>query len=118
MRSIVRSTDSDRVVHARCLPLFALALVVAILAFSAGPAFAADPAFLVNTVDNPTSLPPGGEGKVLLEVYNLGTVPTNGGPIVLTDVLPAGLTVKEAPGCEIAATSQSFRCENQSTLRP
>ena len=117
MRSIVRSTNSGRVTAARLLLLFPLVLVVAILSGSA-PAFAASPAFQVNTIDNPTSLPPGGEGKVRLEVYNLGAVPTNGSPIVVSDVLPTGLTVKEAPGCEIAATSQSFRCENQSTLTP
>ncbi len=98
--------------------------VVFVGAFAAAPALAVVPVFTVNTVSVPTDLPPGGEGKLLLEVDNLGDTfafasgETN--PIVIADRLPAGLTATsisiEEPGtgCELA----TLRCEYASTLPP
>ncbi len=94
-----------------------LALVV--FAFSAAPALALSPVLTVNTTSLPTNLPPGGEGEILLQITNLGDAPANGetSPIAIVEKLPAGLTAKEAPGCEIV-TPQTVHCVSRGTLQP
>ena len=54
----------------------------------------------------PTNLPPGGEGLLLLYVYNLGAGESTIGP-TLTNVLPAGVVAKtaEIKGAECTGTS-------------
>ncbi len=96
------------------------ALILAVLALGPSAAFAGVPAFSVTTISAPTNLPPGGEGKLVLEIDNLGGAPTSGAsnPIVITDQLPAGLTATVAEGCEIAPTLQSVRCEDKGQLAP
>jgi hypothetical protein len=103
--------------------LSAAASVVAVVAgafLMATPAFAAEsPALTVNTISLPTNLPPGGEGEILLQINNLGDAPANGeiNPIAITEKLPAGLTAKEAPGCEIV-TQQTVHCVSNGILQP
>ena len=98
--------------------LSAPALVLVVLAFAAPPAFANVPVFSITTISLPTNLPPGGEGRLLLEVHNLGGAPAVGetSPIVIADKLPAGLTATAISGaeCELA----TLRCEYRETLRP
>jgi hypothetical protein len=60
----------------------------------ASSAFANEPWWHVNTVSAPASQP-GGEGRVLLEVSNLGDAAVDGfvNPVTIVDRLPAGVTV-------------------------
>jgi hypothetical protein len=74
--------------------------LLAILAFVAGSAHAAPaterPWWHLSTADQPTNLPPGGEGTIAVTAFNLGDAPARGesSPITITDDhLPAGLTV-------------------------
>lgn len=43
----------------------------------------------------PTNLPPGGEGKLVIDVFNVGEMGSSG-PITFTDILPEGVTATEA----------------------
>jgi hypothetical protein len=45
----------------------------------------------------PTNLPPGGEARLVLYVYNIGGA-RSVGPATLTDILPTGTTAVENPG--------------------
>jgi hypothetical protein len=102
----------------------ALAFAVAILfaGVVVAPAAAETRAFWkVSEVSEPTHLPPGGEGKIVITVANLGDATANGAasPIVIDDVLPTGLTATEienagslatefelsAPTCSLASLS-------------
>ncbi len=67
-------------------------LVLGLLA-GTGNAFAAMPWWHVNTVSAPASQP-GGEGRLVLEVSNLGDTYANGieHPITIVDKVPAGVT--------------------------
>ena len=57
-------------------------------------ASAAEPWWHVNTVSAPASQP-GGEGRLVLEVSNLGDAAVDGftDPVTIVDRLPAGVTV-------------------------
>jgi hypothetical protein len=70
----------------------ALATLLAVLV-GVVPALAGTAAWNVNTLAAPTNLPPGGDGKVVLNVSNLGDANAVGAekPIVIADVLPDGL---------------------------
>ncbi len=81
------------------LPLF-FVLALAVVAFSATPAFAAEalpevPWWHVNVGARPTNLPPGGEGRVVVLVTNLGDNETSG-EVTVTDRLPEGIEATEA----------------------
>ncbi len=84
-------------------------------------AFAAVPVFTVNTISIPTNLPPGGEGRLLIEIDNLGDAPVLAGmsPIVIADKLPAGLTATAISGEEEGAECDlaTLRCEYRGTLQ-
>jgi hypothetical protein len=82
----------------------------------------------VNVGAAPTELPPGGEGRILLGVSDLGNASADGtkSPIVLKDTLPAGLSANSISGaawngnkqvpltCDLAGLS----CEYDGVLRP
>ncbi len=75
-------------------PLLILpALVLAILAFSATSASAAEPWWQLSSSVAPTRLNPGGTGTVYVTAENLGDLPVIGSvtPVSITDVLPAGV---------------------------
>ncbi len=45
----------------------------------------------------PTHLPPGGKGRIVLDVYNTGAAPSSGS-VIVTDTLPPGVTATIASG--------------------
>jgi uncharacterized repeat protein (TIGR01451 family) len=72
--------------------LIAAVVILVLLGGSAGRASAAEPWWHVNTVSAPASQP-GGEGRLVLEVTNLGDAAVNGAtnPVTIEDTLPAGV---------------------------
>jgi hypothetical protein len=73
---------------------------------SAQASVTAAPGWEVESVSYPSNLPPGGEGTVVLEIYNVGKADSSG-QVTITDTLPAGLTATEADyGGEPFANSQ------------
>jgi hypothetical protein len=54
------------------------------------------PWWRLNLNEQPTILPPGGKGEIAVLASDLGDAGPRGSAIVLTDRLPAGLTVQEA----------------------
>ena len=80
------------------LPLLLLC-TLAILAFSGSSASAAVPWWHVNTVSAPAAQP-GGEGRLVLEVSDLGDAPVNGlvSPVTIVDRLPVGVTATHVYG--------------------
>jgi hypothetical protein len=89
-------------------------------ALGAASASATTPAFAVNLTSVPTVLAPGGTGRLIFEIHNLGDAPAIGAtnPIVISDHLPAGVTVTgistEGPQCDV----KTLRCEYLGTLNP
>ncbi|HEY1689485.1 MAG TPA: hypothetical protein VGF95_11560, partial [Solirubrobacteraceae bacterium] len=75
------------------------ALAVCALIGTAVPAQAAPvpaaPGWEVNPLAYPSNLPPGGEGYLLLEIYNVGKA-NSSGTVTVTDTLPAGVMATEA----------------------
>ncbi len=51
-------------------------------------------AWSINSLPVPTNFEPGGEGAYETRVTNIGAAAPDGGPLTITDVLPAGLTVE------------------------
>jgi hypothetical protein len=87
------------------LPLIVLAPILAIcflMVFSV-TAWAETPGtgWELDATTIPTHLAPGGEGKISIQIYNIGASPSNG-TITLTDTLPAGLTATEANRTDFA----------------
>jgi hypothetical protein len=75
--------------------------VIALLAVSATPAFAAGaPSWRINDEVAPTNLPPGGEGTIIVAASNLGDAPVEAvkAPVTITDRLPAGLKATAISG--------------------
>jgi hypothetical protein len=66
---------------------------------SVGDAMAAMPWWHVNTISAPASQP-GAEGRLVLEVSNLGDAPVDGftNPVTIVDKLPAGVTATHVYG--------------------
>jgi hypothetical protein len=100
---------------------------VLIAALGATPASALVPAFSINTFAEPTNLPRGGQGKIVLEVDNLGDAPAQGEstPIVFADKLPPGLKAtgisvyhQEANSAGAVCELKTLRCESHSTMNP
>jgi hypothetical protein len=74
----------------------------------AAPARAQAPWWHLSMRVSPADLPPGGEGTIAVQAINVGDAPTNG-PVTLTDVLPAGVTVAEEGGApSVSLFSFSF----------
>jgi hypothetical protein len=74
--------------------LAACALAGASAPAQAAPVAAA-PGWEVNPIAYPSNLPPGGQGYLLLEIYNVGKA-NSSGTVTVTDTLPAGVTATEA----------------------
>jgi uncharacterized repeat protein (TIGR01451 family) len=94
------------------------ALATTVLGVSSATALPG-PGWAVDSVAEPSNLPPGGEGAYLIEVRNAGSEPTRPGePVVVTDVLPEGFTthVIEGPHCSVAG--QVVRCEETGVVSP
>jgi hypothetical protein len=84
--------------HRRALvaTLGACATLAALL-LAPGSAFAAGlPIWTVGSEAGPTNLPPGGSGRYLLHVRNVGTVPTDGSAVTVVDHLPEGIEATAA----------------------
>ncbi len=117
MASLHRSEGRlARVVSAGSLGLHgafaALALAAIVLLVSAGSAAAAgsSPQWTVTAVSEPTNLPPGGEGKYVVEVKNTGAAVSEGSEVIVSDLLPSGLTAEgNAFGYELL-DSNEFTC--------
>src|SRR5580700_8074442 len=79
------------------LPTLLISLLA--LAFSASPAVAAEPWWHVNTVSAPAAVA-GGEGKLVVEVSNLGDarVDAAADSVTVVDTLPAGVSVTGVHG--------------------
>ena len=91
------------------------------VAWGATPALAAVPVFSISTFSLPTNLPPGGEGRLVLNIDNLGDSPALGetSPILIADKLPAGLTATKIEAergaeCQLA----TLRCEYTHKIFP
>jgi hypothetical protein len=69
------------------------AALLGVLALGAPGAFAQSPWWHVSSNSRPSTLQPGGEGTILLQVLNVGNGTTSG-PITVTDKLPEGVTVQ------------------------
>jgi uncharacterized repeat protein (TIGR01451 family) len=79
-----------------CAPLV-LAVTCASLALSAAPASALEPGpgWELTTERFPTNLPPGGTGKIVVGVFNVGEARSTG-TVTVTDTLPEGLIATAA----------------------
>ena len=105
-----------------------LASAVALVGgLGAAPALAVVPALQVTTISAPTHLQPGGEGRILLKINNLGDVAVTGetSPVVIVDKLPVGLTATAISGAEpvsgIAGAEcqlATLRCEDHEKVEP
>jgi uncharacterized repeat protein (TIGR01451 family) len=80
---------------ARLVPLGFLLLAAMAIAAPSAVAATPAPAWTVRSVAVPTNFEPGGKGAYETVLTNAGAEATNGSPIVLTDTLPAGLTVEK-----------------------
>ncbi len=82
------------------LTLAVVALPGALLPGAAQAAPAAAPAFSITSTVSPTHLIPGDESGLTIyavTVTNIGGAPTDGTPITITDILPAGFSVNPHP---------------------
>ncbi len=82
--------------RARARTLILGLAAVAICGASASSSLAASPRWAIQTDTSPTSISPSEGGIVTVLATNVGGAPTSYGPVTVTDVLPAGLTVTEA----------------------
>jgi uncharacterized repeat protein (TIGR01451 family) len=73
--------------------------------FGVGSAFGLSAWWHVGVSQRPASFAVGGEGMVVVLAANLGDAPTSGG-VVLSDVLPAGLSVVESGGVPEVSTGK------------
>jgi uncharacterized repeat protein (TIGR01451 family) len=78
----------------------ALAVAVAMGAYTTPVLAAEHPAWQVSAESVPTNLAPGGVGEYLVHVRNIGTVPTDGSTVTVVDRLPLGV-IATAAGSEI-----------------
>jgi hypothetical protein len=118
---------ADGINAARAAGLALSAAVLALLV-CAVPALALAPIWKVNTVIAPTNLPPGGSGRIIIYVSNLGDATAQGAvtPIEIADRLPAGLTATSIQGSvengtaggSVVCTLASVSCEYANTVLP
>ncbi len=71
-------------------------VAVAISAAASGAEAAPAPAWSLDSVAVPTNFAPGGLGSYQVTATDIGGVATDGSPITITDMLPAGLRVERA----------------------
>jgi uncharacterized repeat protein (TIGR01451 family) len=72
-----------------------LTLAAGSLTISAAPALAA-PAWQIEAESSPTNFTPGGTGRYVLHVRNVGNVQTDGSTVSVVDTLPPGMEVTAA----------------------
>jgi hypothetical protein len=117
----------------RCSVGLIMAVVLLVSLVAAGGASAASPAWLLDSVAQPSVLPPSGSGALVLTATDIGGAPANGSSskIVLRDKLPNGLTATSASGligtlgrffggpaeCPVASGSE-VECTFEGTLAP
>ena len=107
-------------------PGVALRLTTALLAtlglmlIGATTAFGATPFWHIRSEAAPTTVPPGGEGSLVVQLTNLGDAPIEGAaaPVAIADSLPPGLVATEITGgaanhipveCSVATLNCSFK---------
>jgi hypothetical protein len=95
------------------------ALLVALVGAAPASAGAPVPWWQMDSVAEPTHLPQGGEGRIVVTATNRGDEAVNGSshPVTITDVLPAGLTATHIEGklsnggtAEMTCEEPSLRC--------
>jgi uncharacterized repeat protein (TIGR01451 family) len=93
------------------LPL-ALCVLASIAVFAPGSALAVtqSPQWTVTAVSEPTNLPPGGSGQYVVRVENTGGAPTDGSEIVVSDILPSGLTATGSASGEDFVSGTAMSC--------
>jgi hypothetical protein len=114
-------------------PLRAFSIVLVLLlevgaCVSAAPALAGTPVWAISSVSSPTNITPGGEGELIVQAVDQGDVPADGGTsqIVLSDMVPAGLTVTSVSGVAqggernrpMRCTESPVRCTFEEALAP
>jgi hypothetical protein len=104
-----RATRSSRSSLRACLFLAVIAAGLVLSLAGSAPALAEAPWWHATTEVLPTDLPPGGEGRIIVAVSNLGDAAVNGAksPVTITDKLPEGLR----------ATGMSGQLKNGSELK-
>jgi uncharacterized repeat protein (TIGR01451 family) len=89
-----------------CVALAILAIASLVAASSAGAA-GSGPQWTITAVSEPTNLPPGGEGEYVAEVRNTGAAVSDGSEVVVSDLLPNGLTAEgKASGYELLNSNE------------
>jgi hypothetical protein len=113
----------------KCIVATIAAVILLTAVMGAAPAFAERPVWNVNTLVQPTSLPPGGTGKLIVNVSNLGdaTAEGAGAPITIMDSLPPGLiatSISANPhygsteGGEVICVLSSVSCKYNGSVFP
>jgi hypothetical protein len=86
----------------RCATLvLSVAAVLVLGAVGASPAVAASPALRITSTAYPSHFAPGdqtGAGIYVIRVTNVGSAPTDGSPITISDTLPAGISLHPGGG--------------------
>jgi hypothetical protein len=77
-------------------------IISTLMLVGAAPAAAQSAWWNISAGTAPTHLRPGGSGRIILDVTNLGDTAANGAaePITIADTLPAGLTATSIAGSE------------------
>ena len=114
-----------RVTHVLAVLLAITALTICLGVSSAS---AATPWWHISTNIRPASIPPGGEGTVVVQAVNLGNAPTSGN-VTLSDLVPEGMNIQGvsffafskqvgkaelAPG-DCSTSAQQVRCVTEPT---
>jgi hypothetical protein len=95
------------IMRKRLVPAVLLPLLLLVPAFFSSPAFAAEecksnckPAWRLTGFIMPTNLVPGQEGRIELQLENIGDAPSNGEPVTVVDHLPPGVVATQAGAFE------------------
>src|SRR5487761_1332029 len=95
----------------------ALSCVVAgVCLLTAGPAVAsaATPAWGITATSQPTNFVPGEPASYLIKITHVGSAPTDGSDVIITDTLPNGLTPTYGEvfkGIVCAISGQTVTCD-------
>jgi uncharacterized repeat protein (TIGR01451 family) len=91
-KAITPAFATDKRVLTGVLTLF-LVFAAVVFCTAASSASAATPWWHISTNVRPASIPPGGEGTLIVQAVNLGNAPTSGAS-TLSDIVPAGMSVQ------------------------
>ncbi len=110
--TVTKETSTVIPLHRRTRRLAsALALGLMLGAVGALPpaaAQAASPAFQITTIPQAGHLPPGGQAIYSVLVENVGSAPTDGSAVTITDQLPSGLSLDSAGSQTLNLSGDSF----------